>query len=282
MLASILTEKLWRVLLSAGLRLSCGQGGRAGGNRVQADGTKLQGTQMAGASVRITDVSKSYDGRKVLDQVSAAFAQGEICALMGSSGAGKTTLLRLIAGLEQQDEGEIAVISGNLSADDGNMSPESLAGQERDDAEIYSARVSFMFQEDRLLEYLDAPANVRFVNPFCSREMICRELKKLGLSEEDCTRPVGEFSGGMKRRVAFLRTLLTPSQLLLLDEPFKGLDEDTAGRAIAYLLALRRGRTVLMSTHSSREAELCNARVLMLEELNGEEYRQPEQLRKKE
>ena len=204
----------------------------------------------------LREVSKSYDGRTVLDGVSESIAGGEICALMGPSGAGKTTLLRLIAGLELPDAGEI------LLREEENAPPAAPGTPGRGGRRKVQARIGFMFQEDRLLEYMDAGANIRFVNPACSEDTINRILGELGLGGQDRRRPVREFSGGMKRRAALARTLLSETDILLLDEPFKGLDEDTAELAIRCLLRARRGRTVIFSTHSLQEAELCGARII--------------------
>ena len=157
---------------------------------------------------------------------------------MGESGSGKTTLLRILAGLEVPDSGELRGTQG--------------------------LRTSFAFQEDRLLEQLDAPGNVRFVCPAMSREEIIRQFEYLGIARQDCVRPVREYSGGMKRRVAFLRAVDHPSELLLLDEPFKGLDEHTAELAVRFLLENRRGRTVIMATHSMEEARRSGAQVVRI------------------
>ena len=161
---------------------------------------------------------------------------------MGPSGAGKTTLLRLLAGLEKPDEGEITGLS--------------------------SEKIAFVFQEDRLLEYLDAVQNVRFACPGCSRKDVEEALLHIGIPQEDAVRPVREYSGGMKRRTAFLRALMFPSDVLFLDEPFKGLDDQMVSRAAAFLLENRKDRTVFLTTHSRKEAELCGAEILYLPEIS--------------
>ena len=246
-LASILLEKVWRLLIKAAAHALTKTPVRTGRPAADAKGQALR--------VRLEDISKSYDGRPVLEHFTDAVAPGEIRALMGPSGVGKTTLLRLAAGLEQPEEGAVLLETG--SGPEAAARSETHAGRQ-------TAGIGFMFQEDRLLEYLDASGNVQFVNPACSRETICRELENLGIPKEDCARPVSEFSGGMKRRVALLRTVLAPSGLLLLDEPFKGLDEESAEHAITWLLKQRQGRTVILSTHSAREAALCGAKITTL------------------
>ena len=188
----------------------------------------------------LNNISKSYDGKYVLNHFSASFEKGGIYAVMGPSGAGKTTLLRLLSGLEKPDEGEISGIS--------------------------FSRISFVFQEDRLLEYLDAVQNIRFVSPAYDNKEVIEALSSLGISKEDALRPVREYSGGMKRRTAFLRAILFPSDVLFLDEPFKGLDDAMVTKAAAFLVENRKNRTVFLSTHSRKEAELCGAEIFYLPE----------------
>ena len=104
----------------------------------------------------------------------------------------------------------------------------------------------------------------RFVLPSLPESMLIDKLAQLGIDRQDAYRPVSEYSGGMKRRVAFLRTILFPSDLLLLDEPFTGLDESNIGVAAAFLADNRNGRTIILTTHSEQEAGLCGADVIRM------------------
>ncbi len=185
----------------------------------------------------IDSLSKSFD-HPVLTDFCMEVEKGGVFALMGPSGCGKTTLLRILAGLERADSGLIR------GTDD--------------------LRVSFMFQEDRLLPWQSAVENLRFVLPSMPEAALTQKLSQVGISGQDARRPVSEYSGGMKRRVAFLRTVLFPSDLLLMDEPFTGLDEVNTGTAAAFLTENRNGRTVILTTHSEQEAELCRAEVIRM------------------
>ena len=148
--------------------------------------------------LKIRGISKSFDGRKVLRNVNAIFPAGSITCLLGPSGYGKTTLLRIVAGLEKPDTGSVEGV------------PEEIG---------------FVFQEDRLCEDFSAISNVRLVTgKSMPKEEIIRHLTEIGLGDS-LDRPVHEYSGGMKRRVAIVRAVCYPAQLLILDEPFKGLDE---------------------------------------------------------
>ena len=173
--------------------------------------------------VHIEHLCKAYDGKPVLENVSFTAAAGRVTCIMAPSGRGKTTLLRILLGLERADSGTVTL-------------PEHC-------------RWSAVFQEDRLLEHLDAMGNLRFVlGGALDGAAAGRLLAELGL-EDTAGKPVREFSGGMKRRLALARALLAPFDLLALDEPFTGLDEDNRDRAWRCVLDRTAGRTVLLVSH---------------------------------
>ena len=185
----------------------------------------------------IREVSRSFNGKKVLDRFSAELRQGKRYCLMAPSGAGKTTLLRILAGLDTGYTGSIEGLSG--------------------------CRITMQFQEDRLLEHLDAADNIRFVSPGIPLTEIETALSVVGLSAEN-RQPVGEYSGGMQRRVSLVRALLYPADLLLLDEPFTGLDKASLEKAVRFLLERSSGKTLLFTTHLEEEARRCGAKILHL------------------
>jgi len=176
----------------------------------------------------INSLRKSYDGHVVLDDLTHTFPHGAVTCVTGPSGSGKTTLLRLIAGLEAPDGGSISGVPGG--------------------------GISMVFQEDRLPPQLDAMDCLRCVlKKSPEREnRIAKALAALGLSETAGQR-VSEFSGGMRRRVALARALLFPSPLVLLDEPFKGLDADTRTHAVGFTRSMLAGRTTLLVTHDPED-----------------------------
>ena len=179
--------------------------------------------------IGLKNVTKSFDGKIVLSDLTVLFPEGETTNIMGVSGCGKTTLLRLLAGLTNADGGAVE-------------KPKSVA---------------FVFQEDRLCEDFSAVANIRLVTGGrLSREAILRELAALGLSEDSALAPVRTLSGGMKRRVAIARAVLADAPVVLLDEAFKGLDAALRDTVIAYVRKKTQGRTVLNVTHSAEEATL--------------------------
>lgn len=182
--------------------------------------------------IRVEGLCKSYGGRSVLTDLSAVFPTGLTC-VCAPSGAGKTTLLRLLLGLERPDGGTIT------GAD---------------------CRWAAVFQEDRLLERLPAAANLRFALGEVPRPT-AGMLERLGLSLED-PRPVREWSGGMKRRLALARALLAPSEALALDEPFTGLDGESRARCAALIREAGKERPVVLAAHGLEGLE--DAAVLRL------------------
>ena len=186
------------------------------------------------APVSASQLSKSFDGKPVLSDISFTIPEGRTSVLMAPSGAGKTTLLRILMGLTEPDSGEIR----------------GMAGRKR----------SAVFQEDRLLGELNLRDNLLLVNPKLSEDRIRDACMQTGLSAElPSQKPVQEFSGGMQRRTALLRALLAEWDILLLDEPFKGLDEETRACVIRYTRNSVQGRTVLLVTHDPEEARLLGA-----------------------
>ncbi|MDO4385429.1 MAG: ATP-binding cassette domain-containing protein [Clostridia bacterium] len=183
--------------------------------------------------VVVRDVTMRYGEQTVLSHFSHRFSAGRAHCVMGPSGCGKTTLLRLIAGLEAPESGEIEGVG----------------------------KLGFLFQEDRLISHLTARKNVALV--LTGRDADARAgaaLEALGLADS-MDKPVRELSGGMARRVAIARSVLFESELLLLDEPFRGLDEQMRAQAAAWAAAQTAGRTVIAVTHDRQDAELLNADV---------------------
>ena len=189
----------------------------------------------------IDRLCKAYGDKIVLRDFSYRFSQGKIYCLMAPSGYGKTTLLRLMMGLEAADSGRIAGL-GDL-------------------------RISAVFQEDRLCENLNAEANLRLVNPRLSRAHALDALRQAGL--EDCEdQMVRSFSGGMKRRVALMRALCAPGDVLILDEPFKGLDAQTRLKMLDCIAHFRQGRTAILVSHDAGDAHALQAQLVAMEQFN--------------
>ncbi len=189
-------------------------------------------------------VSKSYHGaNSVLEQESLRLCAGDICCLMGPSGRGKTTMLRLLMGLEQPDSGRI-----------------TGSGQKK---------ISAVFQEDRLCDYLSGIDNIRIVSGKNGLLQDPRRLLARLLEPEALERPVRELSGGMRRRVAIARALAAGSEVILMDEPFTGLDEETRLRVTEIIRDTLDGRALLLVTHQAEDAGHLGARLVTLKERTG-------------
>lgn len=189
----------------------------------------------AGDAIRVSCVTKEFAGRRVLDTVSWTFARGGVYCLMGLSGTGKTTLLRLLMGLEEADAGTVSG-TGSIAA---------------------------VFQEDRLLEALNAVENVCLVLPPGQRDLALKALTGV-LPKTSLDQPVRELSGGMRRRVALVRALLARSDTLLLDEPFTGLDAAAKAASMRLIQDYRAGRTLLLVTHDRADAAALGATICLL------------------
>ena len=182
--------------------------------------------------MNVVHLTKRFGANTVLEDVTLSFPAGSVTCISGPSGRGKTTLLRCIAGLETAESGRV---------------------------EDAPSPMAMVFQEDRLCDGLTAVDNVRLVTGGAmTSEEIRAQLTELGLG--GClTRPVSELSGGQRRRVAIARAVCAGPKLLLLDEPFKGLDGDARREAAAYIRRHVPNALVLCVTHERGDAAALRA-----------------------
>ncbi|MEI5520806.1 ABC transporter ATP-binding protein [Streptomyces brasiliscabiei] len=193
-------------------------------------------------AVQLRDLTRSFDGRKVLDGVDLDIPAGQFVALLGHSGSGKSTLLRAVAGLDHEVAG-----SGRLTA---------------------PSRVSVVFQDSRLLPWRRVLDNVLLGAEGKQAAARGREaLAEVGLKGRERAWP-NELSGGEAQRAALARSLDRDPELLLADEPFGALDALTRIRMHTLLRQLweRHRPSVLLVTHDVDEAIVLADRVLVLEE----------------
>ena len=187
--------------------------------------------------MELSHISFSYPGKELFRDFSLRLGPGERLALMGPSGSGKSTLLRLMAGLERPESGSVSGIPAQ--------------------------GVSMVFQENRLVPGLTALQNLRLAAPRAGREFLLGLLDEVGLGGEADSYPAA-LSGGMARRVAIARAAALGSPLVLLDEPFTGLDEKSRGLCAAFLLRRFPDAGLVLAAHHPEEAKLLGARVLRL------------------
>ena len=185
--------------------------------------------------IKLTNVNKSFFSLKeqtdVLENINIEIKKGEIVAIVGPSGCGKSTLLNLISGLINQDKGEI----------------------------IVNGKIGYMFQKDNLLEWRNVYKNIT-IGPEIKHikedeKEIDEILKKYGLFDFKYYYPK-ELSGGMRQRVALIRTLILKPDILLLDEPFSSLDYQSkiTVQEDIYKIIKQEKKTTILVTHDITEA----------------------------
>jgi NitT/TauT family transport system ATP-binding protein len=205
-----------------------------------------------GATVRIEGVGHSFGELRAIERLDLDAEPGDVVGIVGPSGCGKTTLLELVAGLRPADSGAITVGG-------------------RAEASERLERCAYMPQRDLLLPWLSAVDNaalalrVAGIPRPAARERAGEHFERLGLAGFEGSRP-GELSGGMRQRVAFLRTLMAGRPVLLLDEPFASLDAITRAEMQEWLGGILGPdrHTVLLVTHDVEEALYLSDRVLVL------------------
>lgn len=207
------------------------------------------GSSNVGACHDITlrGVTVSYGDKPVLDGLDLTLMAGTVTALMGPNGAGKTTVARVILGL-------VATRQGTVTGREGTG---------RD-----GAAASVVFQENRLVGHLNAIDNVALVraHPRGAEALAAarRELAALGMTGTACEVPVSILSGGQRRRVAIARALAATADLVVLDEPFTGIDAQSRQAVMSRVREGLAGRTALLITHSAQEAVFFGARIVRL------------------
>ncbi len=196
------------------------------------------------ANISIKNISKAFDGKLVLNNVSLEIADGELLVLLGPSGCGKSTLLRIIAGLETLDNGEIFI---------GEKRIDRLEPKERD--------VALVFQNYALYPHMSVAKNLAFPLTISKtkknekQKKVIEVAQLLGLLDKLSQRPA-TLSGGERQRVALGRAIIREPALFLLDEPLSNLDAELRARMRKEIVSLQKrvGRSMIHVTHDQTEA----------------------------
>ncbi len=192
-----------------------------------------------GMSIVLSNITKYFGTNKVLEDFNLTVEENSRLCIMGESGSGKTTLLNIIAGITKPDTGTVTGIDKN--------------------------RIGFVFQDDRLVEELTVYRNIKLVcNKSVTKAVVSKALETVGLSAGLVDVKVSTLSGGMKRRVAILRALLCDSDIILMDEPTKGLDDENKQIVIDYIINKTENKILVCVTHDREEAEKISDRILVL------------------
>jgi ABC-type multidrug transport system ATPase subunit len=187
-------------------------------------------------AVVVTDLVKQFGRFAALRGVSAEFSGGKLYAILGDNGAGKTTLLRALAGLTPPTRGIISML--------GTTDLRSVCGQMG-----YMAHPSLLYDEMSGMENLGYFAGLYDVHNIDQR---CAEVIRAVQLDPSLTRPVGQYSQGMRQRMSLARALLNDPKILLLDEPFSNVDLRSAREMVSLLTGLRdAGKTIFVVTHQA-------------------------------
>lgn len=195
--------------------------------------------------LELRDIMRSFDGRRVVDCVSLNLRAGEVTCLLGPSGCGKSTTLRIAAGVDRQDSGDVVVAGDLISCDQFHNPPESRG-------------IGLMFQDFALFPHLNVARNVAFGltgSKAQQRARVMDLLERVGMTDMADKFP-HQLSGGEQQRVALARALAPSPSVLLMDEPFSGLDNRLRDEVRDGTLELLKaeGTAVLLVTHEPEEA----------------------------
>ncbi len=188
--------------------------------------------------IKLENITKKYGDVTVFENYDFAVSDGEKIAVMGGSGCGKTTLLNIISGLVK--------CNGTVKADE---------------------RCAYMFQEPRLLPWLNVKENIAAVLDRDSRHLADKYIRLVGIEEFSNKYP-HELSGGMAQRASYARFLAyaeaTDASLLMLDEPFSALDEELSDKMLRILGDFSKDKILIIVTHNSDDAEALGANIITL------------------
>jgi len=209
--------------------------------------------------IDIKNITKQYTKNKILENFSLHVEQGSRVVLFGASGSGKSTLLRIIAGLENIDNGEIYIDAKLVSKKNEII----IQADKRE--------IGFVFQDLALWPHLNVAQNIEFglkikkVDKEDRVEKVKEILKKVNLSGFE-SREISQLSGGQKQRVALARTLVVNPKIILMDEPLSSLDYELNTQLRQEILSLQKEFkfTLVYVTHNKEEAEFLADNILYM------------------
>jgi len=219
--------------------------------------------------IEVQDLTKTFNGKPVLNGISFHVKKGEIFGYLGPNGAGKTTTMKILLGLLKPESGS-ALVFGEALGDNGDL----------------RRRVGVLLENAGLYERLSAYENLNYYAQLYHASHIDERIKNLldfvGLSDRQNDR-VGEFSKGMKRRLALARSIIHDPDVLFYDEPSAGLDPEAQKlvRDLILHLAREKGRTIFLNSHDLDEVQRVCSKIAIVQKGEVKAYDTIENLRKK-
>jgi len=218
----------------------------------------------------VRDLTKTFDGKKILNNISFDLKEGEFLSILGPSGCGKTTLLRILIGLETADSGEIL-----------------KAGKDISNLKSIQRGMGIVFQNYALFPNMNVLENVEYAlklqpeTKAKAREIAMKTIEQVDLVDQIHKKP-NQLSGGQQQRVAIARTLATNPDIILLDEPISALDVSNRENMKKELKAIQKkfNATMLFITHDQEEAFFLSDRIMVMNEGNIEQIDSPLELYK--
>ncbi len=203
------------------------------------------------------NISKSFDGKEIIKNISLTLNRGELVSILGVSGSGKTTIFNILSGLLKPDSGEVFQNGENITGVGG--------------------KISYMQQKDLLLPFIDIadnaaiPLRLSGTGKKEAREKAISYFAEFGLLDSEKKFP-SQLSGGMRQRAALLRAYLYTDEIMLLDEPFSALDAITKERLHAWFKKVQKNHnsSAFLITHDVSEAVLLSDRIYILSNDPGE------------
>ena len=201
-------------------------------------------------AISVRNITKSYNGFPILKGVSFDVAAGSSVGLIGMNGCGKSVLMQIIAGLINADKGEVFVNGKQI-------------GKDVD----YPQETGILINGPAFIPYYTARQNLRLFAAYkkqISKAEIDAVIRKVGLNPDEC-KGVGKFSTGMKARLGIAQAIMENPQILLLDEPFNGLDHAGVEDMYRILLELKQsGKTILLTSHIKENIDkLCDSALVL-------------------
>lgn len=193
--------------------------------------------------IKVKNITKKYGNREILNNINFSLKQNETIIIKGNSGAGKSTLLNILLGFERQDSGEIYIFGKNTNE-----------FKEDEFFDIINKKISYMTQEDTIISGLNIFDNIKMPS-YIKKEESCLDIFKFAKIfdiEKILNDTKESLSGGEKKKIMFIRSLVNMPEILILDEPTSSLDEKSVDKMIDEIKKLQNKMSIIIVSHDER------------------------------